>query len=194
MEVLLKMLGFKLIPLATSPLSLSWIFFAYLYVSFYFSLFFLTVPPFFLQLLESVKLKLLELCFCTTALSLWQREGNEERLSSASQHCYCTIKSTFRSLRWVISSKGKKHVPHWIPGSIMLISLLLCYFLEILHPWKKVIWFLPWKQNKTNPSLSFLMNIFLSKFGVLLDFFSFLICPYNYAIVIYDFFSCQSNL
>lgn len=124
----------------------------------------------------SVKLKLFELCFCTTALSLWQREGNEERLSSASQHCYRTIKSTFRSLRWVISSKGKKRVPHWIPGSIMLISPLLCYFFGNSTP-LKVIWFLPWKQNKTNPSLSFLMNIFFSKFGVLLDFFSFLICP-----------------
>lgn len=176
------LLGFKLIPPATSPLSLLNFFLLIFTSLFTFTLLSqmfthcTTILPTASRV--AVKLKLSELCFCTTPLSLWQREGNEERPSSASQHCYRTIKCTFKSLRWVISSKGKKHVPHCIPGSIYAHFTASWLFFWNPTPLKESdISPMKTKQNKTNLSLSFLMISLLSKLGVLLDFFLFSYTP-----------------
>lgn len=53
-----------------------------------------------------------------TAFFLWQTGSNKGRLSSETQHRYHAIKCTFKSLRWLISPKRKKHMPHCTPGSI----------------------------------------------------------------------------
>lgn len=88
----------------------------------------------------TAEVKLFGFCSCTTALSPWQRAGNKERCSSASQHCYRAIKCAFKSLRWVITPKRKKHTcPTVYLAVFILISLLLDYFFpgETLRPWKK---------------------------------------------------------
>lgn len=97
------------IPTATSPLPLEIFFCLSLSIftlRFYFSdVQHTAVLPTASQVTAEVKL--FGFCSCTTALSLWQRDGDKERRSSASQHCYRAIKRAFKSLRSVIAPKRK---------------------------------------------------------------------------------------
>lgn len=112
------LLDFTLILTATSPLSRNIFLFQSIFTchSYFSDVQCATVLP--IASRVTAKVKLFGLCSCVTALSLWQREGNKERFSSASQHCCHGITRAFKSLRWVISPKRQKHVPDCIPGSI----------------------------------------------------------------------------
>lgn len=114
----------------------------------------------------TAKVKLFGLCSCTTALALWQREGNKERFSSVSQ-CGCHgVTCTFKSLKWVISPKRQKHVPDCIPSSIYAHFTTSWLFLSRLNstPLKEREWYSfsheNEQKNKQNLSPSFPMNIF----------------------------------
>lgn len=145
----------------------------------------------------TAKVKLFGLCSCTTALSLGQRDGNK---GSHQRHSIATIwLSAPLEVSGGLSHPREKNMCPPVDQTVFrLISLLLGYFFpsKFLHPWKKENGMIcPMKTNKQKNALSFLSNEhFFSKLGVLLNFFSFLVWPYNYEIVIYDFFACQSSL
>lgn len=104
------------------------------------------------------------------------------------------IKCIFRNLGWVNSPKRKTLVQlHFWHYSCLFLCFLLIFSQYNFTSLKEWEWCFPHdcKRKKLFPSL--LMSIF-TKLGVLFNFVSFLICPYNYAIMIYDFFSCQSSL
>lgn len=110
----------------------------------------------------TAKAKLFGLCSCRTALSLWQRDSNKERLSSASWHCYLVIKCTLEVWGGFLNHEKKTCTPMYIWQYLHLLPCFLDFSLVKFYTAERMrMVFLSWKEKKakTKPkkpsSLSF---------------------------------------
>lgn len=145
------LLDFTLIPNATS-LSLNLFFFLSLplfvpFHSYFYDVQHSAVLPSASRL--TAKAKLFGLCSCTTALSLWQRDSNKDRLSSASWHCYLVIKCTLEVWGAFLNHEKKNMHPNVHLTVFTLTSCFLDFFLVKFYTAERMrMVFLSWKEKK----------------------------------------------